>query len=297
MEKKKVSVIIPFYYGAQWLGDAIESALNQTYKNVEIIVINDCSPENIDDIIQKYDTRVLFIKHKKNQGSGPARNTGIEKATGEYISFLDSDDIWLPTKLEKQIQLMEKSGAMWCHTYYYHWRPDDNILKISKFMPNYGIVYPHILVSSTILQSSMIFDAKLLRDNPQFKFNPAVKYGQDGDLYSRIAVNYPLAFVNEPLVKKRETGYEIYQRPRLRIKLHAIAYQKMKNESLEGKNNPSLLMLLGRVYSVYNKILPDRETAGVNLFSKILWAFPFAVERIYRRYLDLTIKHDKKYLG
>lgn len=297
MEEKKVSVIIPFYYGAQWLGDAIESALNQTYKNIEIIVINDCSPEKIDDIIEKYNNRVQFIKHEINQGSGPARNTGIENATGDYISFLDSDDIWLPTKLEKQIRLMEKTGAMWCHTYFYHWRPDDNILKKSKHMPNYGMVYPHILISSTILQSSVIIDINLLRNNPQFRFNPAVRYGQDGELYSRIAVNYPIAFIGEPLVKKRETGYEIYQRPRLRIKLHAQNYQKKRIEATQGIKYPTLLMLLGRLYNFYNKILPDRETPFINFVSKILWAFPFIAERIYRRYLDITIKHDKKYLG
>jgi glycosyltransferase involved in cell wall biosynthesis len=103
-----VSVIIPAYNAAQYIGEAIESALAQTYKNQEIIVVDDGSNDNTVELISnKYGEKVTIIK-QKNAGPSSARNRGIKEARGEYIAFLDADDIWLPNKISEQIELMEK---------------------------------------------------------------------------------------------------------------------------------------------------------------------------------------------
>lgn len=294
---EKVSVIIPFYYGASWIKGAIDSALNQTYKNIEVIVVNDCSPEDIDKVVSEYNGRIIYFKHEKNLGSGPARNTGISLATGDYISFLDSDDVWLPTKIEKQLNLMRTSNAKWCHTGYYHWLEEQGVLRPHKFIKDYGCVFPHILVTMGILQSSVIISKKVLDNDNNLRFNPSYKYGQDAELYSRIAFNYPVAFVKEPLVKKRETGYEIYTRARLRIRLKANNYKYWKSHPFNGYFIlPKALMYIGYIYYLYDRLLPYKETKILNTFSKILWSVPFCLERIYRRYLDIHIKHDRTYL-
>ena len=114
---KKVSVIIPFYNGIHWLCEAVESALNQTYSNIEIIIVNDGSTEDITEFLKKFGDSIVYA-YQKNQGAASARNYGIKLANGDYIAFLDADDIWLPTKLEKQIFFIEEIGAMWCHTNY-----------------------------------------------------------------------------------------------------------------------------------------------------------------------------------
>lgn len=108
MEKKPlVSVIIPCYNGEKFIGEAIESVVNQTYKNWELIVVDDGSTDNSEKIINQYftaDKRIQFIQHKKNKGIPSTRNTGIKISNGEYIAFLDQDDLWMKEKLELFIE-------------------------------------------------------------------------------------------------------------------------------------------------------------------------------------------------
>ena len=129
-KKPTVSVIIPTYNRAHLIGRAIKSVLNQTYKDFELIIVDDSSTDNTEDIVRKYqkkDERIKYILHKKNRGGSVARNTGIKSSKGEYIAFLDSDDEWLCEKLEKQIRLFSsmpiKVGVLYCGQYNF----DDNI--------------------------------------------------------------------------------------------------------------------------------------------------------------------------
>jgi glycosyltransferase involved in cell wall biosynthesis len=102
--KPTVSVIIPTYNRAHLIGRAIQSVLKQTYQDFEVIVVDDGSIDNTEEVVKKIqENRVYYYKHDKNKGGSAARNTGISLAKGEYIAFQDSDDEWLPEKLEKQI--------------------------------------------------------------------------------------------------------------------------------------------------------------------------------------------------
>jgi len=106
-----VSVVMPAYNASKYIGQAIESVLNQTYVNFELIVIDDCSTDNTYDIIKKYsenDNRIEVVKNKINSGVTFTRNLGISLAKYDWIAFLDSDDIWVKDKLEKQIKLTQK---------------------------------------------------------------------------------------------------------------------------------------------------------------------------------------------
>lgn len=106
-----VSIITPCYNASQYISYTIDSVLNQTYANWEMIIVDDCSTDNSSDIIKQFisgDTRIKYFKTDNPSGSPVLpRNIGIEKATGRYIAFLDSDDIWLPTKLEEQLKLFK----------------------------------------------------------------------------------------------------------------------------------------------------------------------------------------------
>ena len=110
-----VSVIIPYYKKIKFIKKTIFSIVNQTYKNIEIIIIYD--DEDISDFkfiseIQKKDKRITIIKNLRNEGAGNSRNKGIEKARGKYIAFIDSDDIWQNDKLEKQINYKFKKYSL-----------------------------------------------------------------------------------------------------------------------------------------------------------------------------------------
>src|SRR5512147_987985 len=101
MDGPKVSVVIPTYNGKDHLGDAIQSVLDQTYPNVEIIVVDDVSPEDITPVIASFnDARLRYIRHEKNQGAVAARKTGVRESTGDIIAFLDQDDLFHKQKLE-----------------------------------------------------------------------------------------------------------------------------------------------------------------------------------------------------
>lgn len=111
----KVSVIIPVYTGAQWLSRALDSALCQDVP-LEVIVINDCSPENVDGVMAPYVARpeVVYLKNEQNLGAADSRNRGVRQARGKYVAFLDADDCWAEGKLQKQLAVLEESGAVLC---------------------------------------------------------------------------------------------------------------------------------------------------------------------------------------
>lgn len=110
-EYLKVSVIIPYYNGEKFIAEAIESVMSQTYQNFEIIIVDDGSTDSARAVIEPYitDKRVKFVQHEKNRGIPSARNTGIKHSKGEYVAFLDQDDIWLPEKLEYQVAVFERA--------------------------------------------------------------------------------------------------------------------------------------------------------------------------------------------
>src|SRR5690606_22928772 len=116
-----VSVITPSYNSESFIKQTIESVQSQTYQNWEMIIVDDCSTDKTIEIIHqksKEDTRIHLIKLNENSGAAVARNTAIRNAKGKYIAFLDSDDFWLPNKLERQVQFMLEHDYAFSYTSY-----------------------------------------------------------------------------------------------------------------------------------------------------------------------------------
>lgn len=115
-----VSVIMPSYNTAEYIGKSIQSVINQTYKNWELIIVDDCSTDNTEEMIQPFlkDKRIIFLKNEKNSGAAISRNFALRKARGRYIAFLDSDDLWLPVKIEKQLKFMKDNNYAFTFTDY-----------------------------------------------------------------------------------------------------------------------------------------------------------------------------------
>lgn len=105
-----VSIIMPSYNTAQYITETIQSVIDQTYHNWELIIVDDCSTDNTDIVIGKIkDPRIRYIKNEKNSGAAVSRNRALREANGRWVAFLDSDDLWKPEKLEKQICFMMKN--------------------------------------------------------------------------------------------------------------------------------------------------------------------------------------------
>ena len=116
-----VSIIMPAYNASQFIGIAIDSVRNQTVADWELFVLDDCSTDGTPDVVRSrsaQDPRIHFIENPENMGAAKTRNRGLDRCTGKYIAFLDSDDVWHPTKLEKQLTRMEEAGAQLCYTSY-----------------------------------------------------------------------------------------------------------------------------------------------------------------------------------
>lgn len=114
-----VSIIMPSYMTAKYIKDAIDSVIAQTYENWELIIVDDCSNDGTDTIVDNIeDERIKYFKRKYNAGASVCRNKALKEARGEWIAFLDSDDIWLPQKLEKQICFMIKNQCSFSYTEY-----------------------------------------------------------------------------------------------------------------------------------------------------------------------------------
>lgn len=132
-----VSIIMPSYNTAEYIGKAIESVQNQTYENWELIIVDDCSSDNTDEIMQQYirDSRVYYLKNEKNSGAAVSRNKAIKLAKGKWIAFLDSDDLWNPEKLEKQINFMKRNQYDFSYTKYREIDENGNDLRIEVSGP------------------------------------------------------------------------------------------------------------------------------------------------------------------
>lgn len=115
-----VSIIMPSYNTASFIAESIQSVLAQSYKDWELIIVDDCSPDNTDEVVKPYlsDERIKYIKNEKNSGAAVSRNRALREAKGKWIAFLDSDDLWMPEKLEKQISFMENNGYHFSYTNY-----------------------------------------------------------------------------------------------------------------------------------------------------------------------------------
>ena len=115
-----VSVIMPSYNTAKYIPDSINSVLSQTYRNLELIIVDDCSTDNTDEAVKPFlsDNRIRYLKNEKNSGAAVSRNYALREAKGKWIAFLDSDDLWEKDKLEKQISFMEKNGYKFSYTDY-----------------------------------------------------------------------------------------------------------------------------------------------------------------------------------
>ncbi len=114
-----VSIVMPAYNTARYIKEAVKSVINQTYKNWELIIIDDCSPDNTKEIVQSFsDSRIKYILNSQNSGALVSRNNAIEASSGKFIAFLDSDDVWKEDKLEKQINFMQQNNFSFTCTHY-----------------------------------------------------------------------------------------------------------------------------------------------------------------------------------
>lgn len=200
-----VSVITPVYNAERFIAKAIDSVLAQTYPNIEMILVDDRSTDRSAEIIKSYTEKhpnVIYKLQEKNMGAAVARNTALTLARGRYVAFLDSDDIWLPDKTERQLELMKKTGSPLSYTAIEMIGEDGTLIKPHRKVKE-SVDYRFLLRNTMIATSSVIADRELLYD---FRM-PLRRSGQDYATWLRLLRGNKVAVgINEVLVRYRISG-------------------------------------------------------------------------------------------
>ena len=201
-----VSVIIPAYNAAPWIAETIDSVLNQTFQDFEVIVVDDGSTDATAEIVENYKSQVQYL-YKNNGGVGSARNTGICAAKGRYIACVDADDLWLPEKLEVQIQLLQKDHSLaWVYSDGLIFENNGNqnlhLFSQSAYMTSGDVLRP-ILLQDFIPCPTPVFKRDIFENVGFFEEDISLQSVADWDMWLRIAAKYPVGFIDKPLVKYR----------------------------------------------------------------------------------------------
>lgn len=199
--KSLISVIMPYFNAGKYIQDSIDSLVAQSYQNWELIVVDDCSDIENAEILNKValsDHRIRVLRLEKNSGAAVARNRAIESANGRYIAFLDCDDLWKPSKLEKQILFMQQNSVALSYSAYD--RVDVNGIRIGHVGVPERVSYSDLLKVCSIGCLTAIYDTEVLGK----VFMPLIRKRQDLGLWLKILKEVPFAYgVTESLAEYR----------------------------------------------------------------------------------------------
>jgi len=251
MKQELVSVIMPTYNASKYVADSIESILNQTYQNLELLITDDCSDDETRTILKEFsqkDPRVKVKYLKENCGPAVARNKSIERAKGRYIAFCDCDDRWMPDKLEKQIAHMTRKDCALCSSSYL-------ICDENNAVTGINISPKHLTLGMMKRDNKIgcltaIYDIKRL--GHKF-YMPAIRKRQDWALFLNILKECQICFcVTDPLAYYRQRSQSVSSN-----KLSLIKYNVNVYETVFGYTRPKayLYFLFRFLPSYYLKIL------------------------------------------
>jgi teichuronic acid biosynthesis glycosyltransferase TuaG len=214
-----VSIITPSYNSAKFIAETMQSVQNQTYQNWEMIIVDDGSSDETDEIVTSIiqsDNRIQFHKLSQNSGPAVARNTGIEKATGDYMTFIDADDIWFPTFIENNIKIIQETGIPFVFSSYK--RANEQLEFVySDFIVPQKVSYTDILKSNSISCLTAFVDIKKLGK----KYMPLIRKRQDMGLWLNYLKVIPFAYG----IQETQAIYRIRENSLSRKKSDLIKYQ------------------------------------------------------------------------
>lgn len=244
-----VSVIMPSYNTAKFIKETIDSVINQTYQNFEIIIVDDCSPDNTDEVVAEIkDDRIKYIKNEKNSGAAISRNRALREAKGKWIAFLDSDDVWCPEKLERQIAFMKENGYRFSYTAYEEMDEESKLTGVSVTGPKkitktgmYNYCWPGCL---TVMYDAEAVGLVQIED---------LKKNNDYAMWLKAIRKVDCYLLDEKLAKYRIRSGSISRHSKLKlIKHHYLLYKKG-----EGRNcvSSSILTVRNLAFGVIKKII------------------------------------------
>lgn len=246
-----VSIIVPVYKAAPYIATTIKMVREQTYQNWELILVDDCSPDDSAAIIRKEmgtSDKIRLIQKTRNEGAAKARNTGIEQAKGRYIAFLDADDIWFPGKLEKELAFMQDKQAAFAFTAYEF--GDEKAQGTGKIVtvPE-QLTYRKALTRTVIFTTTVMFDTRQI--NKELMRMPEVESEDTATWWKILRAGHVAYGLNEVLA--------IYRRPPKSLSSNKFTAMK-------------------RIWKLYRR--EEKLTVPVSAFCFCLWAIRATLRRI-----------------
>ena len=278
----RVSVVIPTYNMAHFLSEAIESVLQQSFRDFEIIVVDDGSTDNTSEVMAQFSSRVKYVR-RENGGPSAACNGGDDIAQGRYLLFLDADDTLMEGALEKAVSVMDGAPqAGFCYGQVRYMDVDGKELKLVHEWPERsGLVTARQIMLELvnlhfILPSAAFFRRDCFREVG--RFDESLGYSEDTELFARMAKRYPVVYVAEPLVWRRKHGGAITAKPDL------DRQERSWLKILEGAREPSAFGMSHRRLTFYVYLALAREAYGAEMAKT-------------RRYLRKALAHGWPWLG
>ncbi len=285
-EPPTVSVIMPAYNSARFIGEAIESVLGQTWPKTELIIIDDGSTDETASIIKSYGDRVRYV-YQQNARQAVARNAGIAISKGEYLAFIDADDVWGEEKLQKQLDKFQSNpslGLVSCST-----------IEIDEFSKQIGVKSTNL--RGKALRSILLGEgaAGINGSSPLIPrqviesvglFDPELTPVEDTDMFCRIAARYPIDYVDEPLVLYRSHSGNMHRKLDLMETAWTRFYAKvLRDPAVRRFGWVFRLRCYGRLYYMlagdYAKAGKWKEAFWYGIKSVIFW--PMTAIRLFRK--------------
>lgn len=194
-----ISVVIPAYNREHFIAEAVDSVIRQSYPDIEIIVVDDGSTDRTRQAVKRFGDKIRYI-YQNNQGPSAARNKGILAARGEWVAFLDSDDIFFPDKLSQQIKCFKDKAIGLVHAFYYKLDCKKNSIQVIEpaFSMDRHLLQQELLQRKHTIRTSTVVVRRSCFEEVGY-FNPAYRAAEDWDMWIRIASKYDFSYINQPL--------------------------------------------------------------------------------------------------
>lgn len=297
------SIIIPIYNKAEYVTDTLNSVLNQSYKNYEILIVNDGSTDESLNILKKFNDPNITIINQENQGVSVARNNGIKNAKGDYIAFMDADDYWYPNHLSSIMESIKKhpKESVFCNNYEIYFSKykfkqtsfnfnnrEKSILKIENYFES-SLINTIAWTSATCVKKNVL--------NGNMLFDPRLTSGQDTDLWIRLALKYYFIFNNTVTAKHNKYIEKSLSKSNTIKSRYLLTLKYLERESTNKSlkkyldNNRFAIALQckeKREYKLFKKLVSIIDPKNLNYKQKFILASP--------RLIILFLKKIKSFL-
>ena len=298
--KPLVSVIIPTYNRADLVAQAVQSVLDQTYNNIETIVIDDGSTDHTPEVLKEYNSEITYIYQVRSERS-KARNEGFRHSKGDYIAFLDSDDLWLPTKIEEQVQVFNEKphvGLVYTDIQFIDANGNTYDGDLSWDKPAREVLYEDLMTHNVITGSlSSVIVRRVCLDRVGL-FDEYMNACEDLDLYRRIARHFQFHKIDLPLVKIRIHDNNTQHELTTMARGWEITIRKIVGDTppeFEYYKDEAIIRILSNIASLYRqdgRLCSFFSFCATSVFHRPNWIFRCG---FWRNLVRLSLKKYRKY--